>query len=84
MKGTQPSLLGQTTKLLNSVIEVNNKGTQYSLLGLVMHNACFFSSKRVLACTKRYNTCSTRFVPLPMYGFLANTFIPIVFWVYLT
>ena len=33
---------------------------------LVMHNACFFSSKCVIAYTKRYNTCSTRFVPLPM------------------
>ena len=33
---------------------------------IVMHNACFFSSKCVLAYTKRYNTCSTRFVPLPI------------------
>ena len=27
----------------------------------------FFSSKRVLAYTKRYKTCSTRFVPLPIW-----------------
>ena len=33
---------------------------------LVMHKACFFFSKRVLAYTKRYNTCSKRFVPLPI------------------
>ena len=32
-----------------------------------MHNACFFSSKRLLAYTKRYSTCSTRFVPLPIW-----------------
>ena len=43
----------------------------------------FFSSKCVLAYTKRYNTSSTSFFKLP-YGFLADTFIPIVFWVYLT
>ena len=49
---------------------------------IVMHIACFFSTC-VLAYTKRYNMWSTGFVPLPIYGFLANTFIPIVFWVYL-
>ena len=43
----------------------------------------FFFFKCVLAYTKRYNTCSTRFVTL-LYGFLANTLIPIVFWVYPT
>ena len=42
-----------------------------------------FFSKSVLAYTKQYNTCSTRFSHCP-YGFLANTFILIFFWVYLT
>ena len=54
-----------------------------SVTHLKQEIARFFSSKRVLAYTKQYNTCSTRFVPLPIYGFLANTFIPIVIWVYL-
>ena len=42
-----------------------------------------FFLKHILAYTKRYNTCSTRFVHCPC-GFLANTFIPIVPCVYLT
>ena len=48
-------IISWTFKSLPSITNVTH------LLWLVMHNA-FFSSKRVLAYTKPYNTCSTRFV----------------------